>query len=59
MTDKERLSASETDRSLAERYAALIVDALIDAGLVDRSKAADAIHIAATEIHVRRSMGDR
>jgi len=44
------------DPALPERYAWLIVDALMDAGLVERSKAEEAVRVAATEIQVRQSM---
>jgi len=42
----------------SEQLAALIVDALADAGLVDKSQIGDAIAIAAQEIDVRKVMGD-
>jgi hypothetical protein len=38
--------------------AALIVDALIDAKLVSRSAASEAITVVAQEIDVRKAMGD-
>jgi hypothetical protein len=47
------------DPALPERYAWLIIDALMDAGLVDRAKAEEAVRIAAVEIQARQSMGDR
>ena len=42
----------------AEQMAGLIVDALIDAGIVARADAADAEAIATTEIQVRLSLGN-
>jgi hypothetical protein len=42
----------------SEQLAALVVDALIDAGLVPKEKVKEAIAIAAEEIEVRKAMGD-
>lgn len=47
-----------TDEPVALRYADVGVDALCDAGLVPRTKVAEAAGIVAQEIAVRRSMGD-
>lgn len=47
--------ASET---LGAKYAVLGTDALVDAGLVAREQAEATIGVLATEIDVRRSMGD-
>ncbi|MEG4009271.1 hypothetical protein QUA23_24675 [Microcoleus sp. Pol1C5] len=37
---------------------ALIVDALIDAGIIDKRRVPEAIQIAAEEIEVRKALGD-
>jgi hypothetical protein len=42
----------------AEVMAGLIVDALVDAGLVARESFDAAAEIAATEIHVRQCLGN-
>lgn len=59
--DNQSESAEQApiDPTLPERYAWAIVDALMDAGLMDRSKAEEAVRITAIEIQVRQSMGDR
>jgi hypothetical protein len=59
MTDQLKTLSSPPDPTLPQRYASLIVDALIDAQLVPRERAEDAVRIAAVEIQVRQSMGDR
>jgi hypothetical protein len=46
------------DKLTSEELAALIVDALIDAGLVLKDQAERAIEIAKVEIDVRKAMGD-
>lgn len=38
--------------------AALVVDALVDAGLVPKDKIEKAVQIAAEEIEVRKALGD-
>lgn len=49
----------EGDRRItSERLAALIVDALIDAGVIAKSQAERAIGIAAEEIEARKACGD-
>ena len=42
----------------SQELAALIVDALADAGLVPRERLNEAIQIGATEIDVRKALGD-
>jgi hypothetical protein len=42
----------------SEELAALIVDALVDAGLVDRDKFEEAVAIAAEEIDARKAVKD-
>jgi hypothetical protein len=42
----------------ASQLAALIVDALVDAGLVPRERFEDAAHIAEGEIEVRLALGN-
>jgi hypothetical protein len=42
----------------SESLAALIVDALIDAKIIDREHLRSAIQIAAVEIEVRKALGD-
>jgi hypothetical protein len=42
----------------ASQLAALIVDALVDAGIVPRERLEDAILIAETEIEVRFALGN-
>jgi hypothetical protein len=45
-------------RLTSESLAALIVDALIDAKIIDREHLRSAIQIAAVEIEVRKALGD-
>jgi hypothetical protein len=63
MSDKPKIvqsaAAGEPDPALPDRYAGLVIDALIDAGLIERSQADEATRIAALEIQVRQAMGDR
>jgi hypothetical protein len=42
----------------SEDLAGLIVDALVDAGIVERACFEQAVRIAMTEIDVRKAMGD-
>lgn len=42
----------------SEQLAALIVDVLIDAGIIDKQRVPEAIEIAAEEIEVRKALGD-
>ena len=46
------------ERLRSEELAVLIVDALVDAGLVERERVAEAVAVAAEEIEVRKEMGD-
>lgn len=48
----------EHNKLTSRGLAVLIVDALIDAGLLQRTDAAAAVEAAAEEIEVRKSMGD-
>ncbi len=48
----------ERQKLSSEDLAALIVDALVDAGIIDRDRVEDAIAIAAEEITVRKAAGD-
>jgi hypothetical protein len=60
MPDRKELAAIPPgDPTLPERYASLVVDALVDAGLVRREDFGEAVRIAAVEILVRQSLGDR
>ena len=43
---------------LSEELAALIVDALLDAGIVQKERFEDAVAIAAEEIEARKAAGD-
>jgi hypothetical protein len=45
-------------RLSSEELSALIIDALIDAAIVDRKDLQRAIEIASTEIDVRKALGD-
>lgn len=47
------------DPTLPQRYAVVVVDALVDAGLIRREDVDEAVRIAAMEIVVRQSLGDR
>ncbi|UNU22906.1 hypothetical protein [Microcoleus vaginatus] len=48
----------EAKRTLSsEPLAALSVDALIDAGIIDKQRVPEAIEIAAEEIEVRKTLG--
>ena len=42
----------------SDGLASLIVDALVDAGLLDRARFEEAVAVATTEIDVRKAMGD-
>ena len=42
----------------SENLAALIIDALLDAGMVSKEDVEKSIEIATQEIEVRKSMGD-
>ena len=44
--------------SQAQSLAALIVDALLDAGLIQKDRFEDAVVIAAEEIEARKAAGD-
>lgn len=48
----------ERRRLSSESLAALVVDALIDANVVNRDDAETAIKIATEEIEVRKALGD-
>jgi hypothetical protein len=48
----------DTKQISPERLAALIVDALIDAGLVSKEDVDRAARVAAQEIEVRKALGD-
>jgi hypothetical protein len=47
------------DPELPRRYAEVVIDALLDAGLIARKDIDEAVRIAATEIQVRQSLDDR
>lgn len=49
---------SNGNKLTSESLAALIVDALIDAGIIDKRRAEEAVCIAAEEIEVRKAAGD-
>ena len=42
----------------SEGLASLIIDALVDAGIIDKERLEDAISVAAEEIDVRKALGD-
>jgi len=42
----------------SQQLAELIVDALVDAGLIERADCARAVEVATEEIDVRRAVGD-
>lgn len=48
----------ENGRLTSESLAALIVDALVDANIVQKQDIERAIQIATEEIHVRKAAGD-
>jgi hypothetical protein len=55
----DRLSRHPTAKRLnSEDLAALIVDALCDAGFVAKTDTPAAVTVAATEIEVRKALGD-
>lgn len=53
----EFLSA-ESERLSSQSLAALIIDAVIDAGLIDKKDSQLAINIVTEEIEVRKALGD-
>ncbi|MEG4119895.1 hypothetical protein QUA43_20810 [Microcoleus sp. N9_B4] len=56
---EQEFKNEEAKRTLtSEQLAALIVDALIDAGIIDKQRVPEAIEIAAEEIEVRKALGD-
>jgi hypothetical protein len=60
-SDRERLMAlleRPPERLSSEGLAALIVDALVEAGIVERSAFGAALAVAREEIEVRKAMGD-
>ena len=52
------MDQNKQNRLSSENLAALIVDALIDAKLVQKEKVEEAIKVATVEIDVRKSLGD-
>ena len=48
----------EAGRLTSDTLAALIIDALIDAGVVQKNETEKAIRIATEEIDVRKAVGD-
>jgi len=48
----------ETGKLTSENLAALVVDALVVAGIVPKEKFEKAVEIAAEEIEVRKAAGD-
>lgn len=58
MPSDDRREDDERRRLSSESLAALVIDALIDAGIVKREDAERAIRIATEEIDVRKAMGD-
>jgi len=48
----------ETQPISAEHMAALIIDALVDAGMIARSDTEAAMSVAAEEIRVRQALGN-
>jgi hypothetical protein len=53
-----KLKASEEDRIPTEALAAIIVDALIDVGIVKKSDVQRALEIAMDKIDGRKELGD-
>lgn len=61
MADHDRIQNAPTnqgDRMSSERLAVLIIDALVDAGLVKKEDIDRAVAVAAEEIEVRRTLSD-
>lgn len=54
----DSMPSSPDDRITSTRLAALIVDALIDAAIIQRDRLDDAISITAEEIDARKAAGD-
>jgi len=58
MQDEHPGKTEETQRLTSEQLAGLIVDALVDAGLVPKSEFNSAVAVAAEEIDARKAVGD-
>jgi hypothetical protein len=58
MPDPKNAGRTAEGRLTSESLAVLIVDALIDAKIIDREHLPSAIQIAAVEIEVRKELGD-
>ena len=55
---EDQKAGQQQRRVSSESLAVLIMDALVDGGVVKREDAERAIRIAAEEIDVRKAMGD-
>ena len=55
---KDDRANHENGKLKSEALAALIIDALVDARLVDKAKFDEAVEIATVEIDVRKAAGD-
>lgn len=58
MTDSKMRQPEEDDRLSSEDLAAIVVDALLRAGIVRSDEIGKAIAIATEEINVRKALGD-
>ncbi|MEG3869134.1 MULTISPECIES: hypothetical protein [unclassified Microcoleus] len=58
LPEKEFKNEEAKSTLTSEQLAALIVDALIDAGIIDKQRVPEAIEIAAEEIEVRKALCD-
>jgi hypothetical protein len=54
----DREEGDKRRRLSSESLAALVIDALVDAGLVTHEDIEKAIRVAAEEIEVRKALGD-
>lgn len=58
MSDQTKTSDSKDDRLTSEELGALIIDALLSAGLLRETDISRAMAIATEEIEVRKALGD-
>ncbi|MEG4495618.1 hypothetical protein QUB05_00200 [Microcoleus sp. F10-C6] len=58
LPEKEFKNEEVKSTLTSDRLAASIVDALIDAGIIDKQRVPEAIEIGAEEIEVRKALGD-
>jgi hypothetical protein len=58
LSAEDRSSGPRNEKLAPAALAALIVDALIDAGIIDKEQAEVSIAIAAEEINARKALGD-